>query len=45
MGINKDDGDNIRNDTRAPFAWEGLDRNGRDSDTDRLSPGLAVKRL
>jgi len=32
MGIDKDDGDNIRNDTRAPFAWEGLDRIGRDSE-------------
>src|SRR5438034_11614097 len=32
MAIDKDDGDNIRNDTRAPFAWEGLDRIGRDSE-------------
>src|SRR5439155_23131419 len=45
MGIDKDDGDNIRNDTRAPFAWEGLDRIGRDSEYGTAFPGLAVKRL
>ena len=45
MAIDKDDGDNIRNDTRAPFAWEGLDRIGRDSEYGTAFPGLAVKRL
>src|SRR5438093_12196590 len=45
MAIDKGDGDNIRNDTRAPFAWEGLDRSGRDSEYGTAFPGLAVKRL
>ena len=38
MAIDKDDGDNIRNDTRAPFAWEGLDRIGRDCEDGTAFP-------